>query len=241
MKRLIVITLLLAGSFLLAETGNEILVKMENAGDYDTAEMEAEMKIVNTKGDETSMRLKSYERRGEEDQSLMWFTEPARLKGTKILTKGDNIWYYNVRTNRDRLLTKSAKKGSMMGSSFSYDDMNMEYSKNLTAEILQDEKDHYWIKAFPKDDDKKYSYLKIRVRKEDYLPEIIEYYDKTDSKYKEMKLEEFVVIDDHATALNIIMEDLSTGKITYMLTDRATLEFDSDLDEDLFNEKKLKQ
>jgi hypothetical protein len=241
MRNLLLTVFILAGSYLLAETAQEILMKMENAGDYATAEMESQMRIVNTKGEETSMQLKSYERRGEEDQSLMWFTEPARLKGTKILTKGDNIWYYNVRTNRDRLLTQSAKKGSMMGSSFSYDDLNMEYSKNFTAEILLDEKDYYWIKAVPKDDDKKYSYLKIKVRKEDYLPEVIEYYDKTDSQYKEMRLQEFVVIDNHPTALNISMEDLSTGKITYMLTDQTTLVFDSDLDEDLFNEKKLKQ
>jgi len=241
LRIIIIILIFLVGSFLLAETAEEILVKMENAGDYDTAEMESEMKIVNAKGEETKMRLVSFERRGEEDHSLMWFTEPARLKGTKILTKGDNIWYYNVRTNRDRLLTKSAKKGNMMGSSFSYDDMNMKYSKDYSAEILEDHKDHYWIKAVPKDDDKKFSYLKIKVRKLDYLPEIIEYFDKTESRYKIMTLEDFVVIDDHSTALNISMEDLSNGKITHMITDAKTLKFNSGLDNDLFSEKKLKQ
>ncbi|MFC1887231.1 outer membrane lipoprotein-sorting protein [Candidatus Cloacimonadota bacterium] len=241
MKTGTLLLLILLGSFLTAETADEILVKMENAGEYTTSEMESEMKIVTAKGDETKMRLMSYEKRGDEDFSLMWFTEPARLKGTKILTKGDNIWYYNVRTNRDRLLTKSAKKGSMMGSSFSYDDMDMEYTKDFTAQILEDKKDFYWIKAVPLDEDRKYSYLKIKVRKEDFLPEIVEYYDKTESKYKEMILDEFVTIDDHPTALNIRMEDLSNGKITYMITDPETLKFNSDLNEDLFNEKKLKQ
>jgi len=241
MRRIFLFIGLLIGSFLLAETAAEILVKMENAGEYLTAEMEAEMKIVNSKGEETRMLLRSYEKRGDEKQSLMWFIEPARLKGTKILTKGDNIWYYNNRTNRDRLLSKSAKKGSMMGSSFSYDDMNMEYEKDFTAEILEDKKDHYWLKIIPKEDNRNYKYLKVKVRKEDYLPEFMEYYDNTDSKYKEMTFEEFVIIDDHATALNIKMEDLSNGKITYMLSDPETIKFNSDIDEDLFSERSLKK
>jgi len=241
MKTIILVSLIILGSFLIAETAEEILIKMENAGEYLTTEMEAEMKVVNSKGEETVMRLISYEKRGDQKASLMIFTEPARLKGTKILTKGDNIWYYNNRTNRDRLLSKSAKKGSMMGSSFSYDDMNMEYEKDFNAEILEDKKDHYWLKITPKKDDKSFKYLKAKVRRSDYLPEFIEYYDKKDSKYKEMTFDEFVIIDDHATALNIKVEDLSNGKITFMFSDLETVKFNSDLDENLFSERNLKK
>ncbi|MFC1560216.1 outer membrane lipoprotein-sorting protein [Candidatus Margulisiibacteriota bacterium] len=255
MKRTILIlfcVLLMAVPVLAKEKGktedlnvHDILVKMENAGDYETSTGTAVMKIVDREGNETKMELEMYEKRGsteaDDDKSLMRFTYPARLKGTAILMVGDNIWYYNNRTNRVRLLSQSAKKGSMMGSSFSYEDMSAQYAEDYTGEIIKDERDHYILKLFPKDEDVSYKYLIVKVRKDDYIPVNIGYYNDDELKYKEMKSENIKKIDGRTVPLTVSMNDIEESKITYFDIDEKAIKYDVDVDDKMFSERHLKK
>ncbi|MBN1622430.1 MAG: outer membrane lipoprotein-sorting protein [Endomicrobiales bacterium] len=229
-------------TLLFALTADEILDKMDDVRDYKTAKMNATMKIINRDGHTTSMSLISYEKTGEEeDMSLMRFTEPARLKGTAILTVGDNIWYYNNRTNRVRLLSKSAKKGSMMGSSFSYEDMDMNYVDDYTAEIEKETDKEYVLKIIPKDKDKTYKYLLADVRKDDFIATKVEYYNKNDLKYKELISKDIVNIGGHLVALFVSMKEIGSQKITNFEMKEDSAEFDLRLDDKLFSERYLKK
>ncbi len=218
----------------------ELLVKMENAGEYKTAKMEATMKIVSVDGDKTSMKLLSYEQKGEIDRSLMRFLEPARLKYSALLSVGENMWYYNHRSGRTRLLTKSKKKGSFAGSNFSYEDMNMKFAEDFTGTIDSEDENYYFLVLIPNDKDLTYKKMKMKVRKVDFLAEHVEYYDESDAKFKEMWMLDFVVVDDHPTALTIKMTSLSDGKTTYFITDKNTLEFDFEIDKSIFSDQNLK-
>ncbi|MFC1485337.1 outer membrane lipoprotein-sorting protein [bacterium] len=225
---------------LFASDGSEILKKMDEAIDYETASISATMKIIDKKGRATTMSLISYERR-EGKKSLMRFTKPARLSGTAILTVGDNIWYYNNRTNRVRLLSKSAKKGSMMGSSFSYEDMSMNYIDDFTATLESENKKVYILKMIPKDKNKSYKYLLATVQKDTYIATKIEYYNKNDLKYKELISKDIQNIDGHLIALFVSMKEINSQKITNFEIEKESAQFDLELDEDMFSERYLKR
>jgi len=247
MKKLILIFLCFCfASIAWAEkiTVDEILVKMENAGDYTTSRADAVMKIINSDGDTTEMGLTMFSKRGEgeeDDKSLMRFTSPARLKGTAILMNGDSIWYYNHRTNRVRLLSKSAKKGSMMGSGFSYEDLSTEYAKDFTGEILEEDKKTYQLKLFPKNKDKKYQHLLIKVRKADYQVDKMDYFDKDNLKYKELSSKDFKKVSGRIMPMQTLMKDLEADKKTVFEINPDTVKYDLPLKDSIFSERNLRK
>jgi len=220
--------------------GAEILKKMDRAGEYKTSQMEATMKIINRKGDKTTMKLVAYEKK-EGDKSLMRFTYPSRLKGTAILMVGNNIWYYNRRTNRVRLLSKSAKKGSMMGSSFNYDDMSTDYANEYIAEIIKETDNSYSLKIIPKDRDKNYKYLIAEVPKEHYIATKVEYFNKNDHKFKEMLVAQIRRIKGHYCPLKMSMTEITSRKVTHFLVDEKTVEYDIEFKDSIFSERNLKK
>ncbi len=242
-KVLIIILSLFFISPVFAEkiTVQQILDKMENAGDYKTSQGNAIMKIINSNGDITEMGLISYTKKGDKDKSLMRFTSPARLKGTAILSVGDDIWYYNNRTNRVRLLSRSAKKGSMMGSSFSYEDLELSYAKDFSGEIEKESGKHYTLKLIPKDKSISYKYIIVKTRKSDFLVESAVYYNKDNLKYKELVNKKFKKIKDRIMAMVVEMKDLEENKLTVIESDEKTIQYNILLDDKMFSERNLKK
>ena len=221
-------------------TPEQILEKMNKAATYTTARMEATMRIVNKKGQETPMKLISFEKK-EGDKSLIRYTYPPRLKSTAILVVEDNIWYYNRRTNRVRLLSRAAKKGSMMGSSFSYDDLSIDYQKDFTATIIKETSDQYELNLKPKDKEKKYKYLKVVVAKSNFIASKIEYYNQGDQKFKEMIATDIKNIKGHIAPLKITMTEISSQKVTYMEIDESKVEYNIPLENKIFSHQHLKK
>jgi len=221
-------------------TPEQILEKMDKAVNYTTARMEATMRIVNKRGQETTMKLISFEKK-EGDKSLIRYTYPPRLKGTAILVVGDSIWYYNRRTNRVRLLSRAAKKGSMMGSSFSYDDLSTDYQKDFTATITKNTSDQYELKLKPKDQDKKYKYLKVIVAKSNFIASEVGYYNQGDQKFKEMTATNIKNIKGHIAPLKITMTEISSQKVTYMEIDESKVEYNITLKDKVFSHQHLKK
>jgi len=221
-------------------TFKEILAKMEYAGDYKTSSGKAKMEIIGD--DTTEMELIMYEERGdgdEDDKQLMRFTSPPRLKGTAILMVGNNIWYYNNRTNRVRLLSSSAKKESMMGSSFSYEDLEISYSEDFNGEILSEDRNYYKLKLIPKKE-KEYEYLIIKTRKSDFIVETADYYKDSDIKYKESVSKDIKEINNRKVPLLMEMKDIEENKVTRFIVDEKSIEYDVELDNNIFSEENLK-
>ncbi len=240
MKKISVIFFLLVSISVFSRDASEILQKMKDAQNYKTSRGEYLMTIENN-GKKITLGFEGYHKKSEEDLQLMRFTSPPRIEDTAILIKGENIWYYNKRSNRVRLLSKSAKKGSMMGSSFSYDDLNIDYVDDFTGEVLEEEEDHYILKVYPADRDRSYKYIIAKVRKDNYMEESLEYYDANEIKYKVMITQEVKHIKGRWTAMKLTMTDLISGKVTYLETSEESLDFDFYMEDSKFSEKNLKK
>lgn len=235
---IIMVNFISAVSFAL--TPKEILQKMDAVRSYKTAQMAAAMTIIDKNGTETKMRLLSYEKNAG-DKSIMIFTYPPRLKNTAILMVGDKIWYYNRRTNRVRLLSRAAKKGSMMGSGFSYNDISLDYEKDFTANIVKEDDKKYILKLFPKDEDRSYKYLIAEVPKEHYIITKCEYFKESNLKFKEMVASNLKRIKNYLIPLNIEMFEIGNNKTTKFMIDGMNVKYDVELKDSLFSERNLKR
>ena len=240
-KKIIILGMLVSG-LMFGENVKTILKKVDQNSKFKTSQMESTMRIIKKGKILSEMKIMGYTKEaGTNDKQLMRFTYPARLNGTAILSKDGNIWYYNKRSNRVRLLSKSAKKGSMMGTGMNYDDMSLDYIKDFDSEILEEKKDYYMIKMTPKDSDKNYKYLIVKIKKDIMVEEKVEYYNKSNNKYKEMTVSEYKKIGDKWVALKAKIDDFSSGKITEMITNERTIKYDINLSNSIFSERNLKK
>lgn len=239
MKKFILILAFTINIF--ASDATEILEKTKQLTDYDNMYSISTMTIEKD-GKVTSTMVSDnyYKTVGEDDYQLIRYTDPARLKGTAILVKGDNTWYYNKRTNRLRLLTTSAKEGSMMGSSFSYDDMSLDYIKDFDSELLEEKKGVYEIKLLPKGK-KKFKYLLAYIDAETLLEKEVRYYDENGIEYKRLVLDDYKKVADKWIPLNITMNSILEGKTTRVATDLTSIDIESELNDKVFSQRELKK
>ncbi len=240
MKNVIILFMFITVA-IFGETYVEIIEKLDKNINYKSQKSIGEMTIINSDGKKTNMEFEALYKKGEDDKQLMKFTKPARLKGTAILSVGENIWYYNKRTNRVRMLSQSAKNGSMMGSSFTYDDMNTDYKDDFTGEILSETDNTYILKMFPKKEGKNYKYIVVEVSKDTFLEKSAKYYDENDILYKKMNIKTIKKIDNYIAPLEIEMIDILDKKTTILKISEKSVEFDLELADRTFSERNLKR
>ena len=105
-------------------TSQEIVNKMNEVINPQTAQAKAKVTIITSSGKERTFIYNSFTKdRGE--KNLIRYLEPKRAKGQAMLmlNNADDIWAYFPRTKRVRKLATHAKRQKWEGSDFSYEDM----------------------------------------------------------------------------------------------------------------------
>jgi len=118
------ILILVSGMYGEGPTGDEIIRKVNDLINVETAYSRSKMTITTTSGQERTFISESWTKdRGE--KNLVRYLEPARVKDQAVLmlNNADDIWMFFPRTQRVRKLATHAKKQKMQGSDFSYEDM----------------------------------------------------------------------------------------------------------------------
>lgn len=224
-----------------AESADKILEKTKNITEYINMHSVSTMTIEKNNEITSSMTSDNYFKKEDgKDYQLIKYTEPARLKGTSILVEGDNIWYYNKRSNRTRLLSSSAKEGSMMGSSFSYDDMTLDYLEDFDNEMIKKERKNYIIKLEP-NENKKFSYLLVYIDTKSFLENKLEYYNENEIKYKILNFEKYTKIGNKWYPLELEMLDIFDGKSTRIKTNKNSIDISSNIPLKVFSQRELKK
>lgn len=121
------ISLLLVSSvgFAAEPTPAEILKQVDAAAQVESSHMLIAQTIETTRGDKRTFTIESWSANGGE-KSVMRFIAPPPSKGIGMLAHdhGDNIWAYFPDSDDLRKIASSARKQSMQGSDFSYEDMS---------------------------------------------------------------------------------------------------------------------
>lgn len=173
------------------------------------------------------------------DKRIMRFTSPASQAGIGVLSLPNDVMYlYLPAFGKERRISASVKNQNFAGTDFSYDDMESKpYSEKYTPRLIKTEGDVYELELTPKGRSD-YSRLVVMVNKTYYYPEVMDYYDKGNTKIKEAKYT-FKKVGNYWNASEIEMTNLKKKHITKM--QMSDVKFDTGLSDDDFTVRKLTQ
>ncbi len=211
------------------------------------------MTLVDKNGDQRVRKVTTYSKKfGEDTKSVLFFLEPADVKGTGFLQFGykstdqdDDQWLYLPALKRIRKITSSNKNQSFMGTDFSYDDMATRDIEEDDHKLLREENvgdQAVWvIESTPKklEEDDEYSKAVSYIRKSDSLPAKVEFYDRKGAPEKTLVIQAVTVVDGIPTPKKLEMTSLDSQHKTLLEMDG--LEFDKPLDDDLFTQRVLEK
>lgn len=229
-------------------TGPEIVQKVNDQMNQESTEATMIMTIVTSSGQERTFEYLSYSKNFGE-KNLMIYEAPSRVKGQKMLmlNHADDIWAYFPRTKRVRKLATHAKKQKFEGSDFSNEDLGSgdSFTKDYDAKLIGSESKEgaecYKVEMTKKaDSDISYSKLMIWVRKDDFVPLVIDYYDdkNPDRVLKTLTQSNIKVIDGVPTGTKMVMHN--HGDNTNTTIELKEVKYNIPLEDELFTERGLK-
>jgi len=198
-------------------TGPQIIQKVSDLMNQETAYAKMTLTIVTTSGKERQFEYESYSSDKNEKNAIV-YTSPSRVKGQAmlLLNNADDIWAYYPRTDRVRKLATHAKKQKMQGSNFTYEDMGSgdSFITDFITSRLTDSKmegyDCYKIELKKKEEsNSNYGRLLMWVIKDNFVPAVIDYYEKDDPMVcsKRLLQKDIRVIDKIPTPMQMNMHN----------------------------------
>jgi len=234
------IALVLTGNILTAgaQDANSILKKMDDVM-YGPKDMTGTntTTLIDKNGKE-ELREAVVTQKGT-DKRLMRYTAPASQAGISVLSLPNDVMYlYLPAFGKERRISSSVKNQSFSGTDFSYDDMESKlYSEKYTPKLIKTEGNTYVLELIPKGASD-YSKIVTYINKTNYYPEIMEYYDRGNTKIKVAKYT-FEKSGNYWHAAEIVMTNLKKNHKTKM--QMKNVKFDTGLSDELFTVRHLKQ
>jgi outer membrane lipoprotein-sorting protein len=246
----IITTLLVAGiSFLtfltplsFALTGREIMEKVDSQPVPKGSEGKLIMRLISRKGGVRERTLQSYFKTEDGlERRYVKFLEPADVAGTSFLTleqrEGSDLQYlYLPVLHKVRRIAAKGKKGSFMGSDFTYKDMEAinidEWKYKLLEEEEYEGRSCYVIEAKPASErtleetgySKKISWIDSR----DFLARRVEFYDEMGNLLKILTLEDYRwLAEKYWIAHKMRMKNIQTGHITELVFEEMKVDVET--------------
>jgi hypothetical protein len=240
-----------------AITADEIMARVEARDDGDNATSVMEMVLIDKSGHQRKRSIRSFTRdTGPDTQRLMFFLEPADVRGTGFLTydfgaanKDDDQWMYLPELRKTKRIAASDKSGSFMGSDFSFADMTGRELREWKFELLGEEqvrgKKVWLIQATPasravRD---RYGYEKsvVFVRQDIFMPVRAVHWLR-DGRLKYFDVKKLRKVSGIWVGSEIEMRTVRGKKTEHSTVLRLRdIKFGQNLDESLFTIRKLEQ
>jgi len=200
-------------------------------------EMEATLILIDEKGNERTRVVRMYQK--GDDRRLARFTEPADQRGIAMLSlPGGNIYVYLPAYKKVKRIASHVKNSRFAGTDFTYEDMEAKsYAENYQASLLRTENSHFVLQLTPDDRDSDYSKLVMWVRKNNFVADKIQFYDRANRLAKRLTSSRIEHIDGYWVAREQEMTDLMRNHRTRMIM--RDIHFDQGLSDQLFTERRL--
>ena len=252
------VTLLIPGYSALAQTGREIMEKVNDREDGDNQVSTMEMILIDKNKNKRVRSVKSHNKdKGEDSLSLMFFLSPSDVKGTGFLTydydaagKDDDQWLYLPALRKTKRIASSDKSGSFMGTDFNFSDLTSpdldDFNYKLMKEVEVDGKKTWQIQAVPKSqeimEETGYSKSVMWVRQDNHVVIRAVRWVHKSRRMKYFQVSKLEQIDGIWVALQLSMTT-KEGKSTVHSTvlNISDVRFNQDLSEDLFTVRQLEK
>lgn len=222
-------------------TPGQILLKVDEAGQATSSRMIVTQTIETTRGDKRTFTIESWST-GKGEKNVMRFVAPPPSKGIGMLAHehGDNIWAYFPDSDDLRKIASSARKQSMQGSDFSYEDMSSsQYSRRYKATKAQREtlggKDCWKLELVPIKSNP-YSRVVIWVDRTDFITYRSFHYD-GEKHIKTLTLTDWKKVKGIWTPFLMTMKNLERGSQTIIQIKK--LKYNTAVDEAKFTTRFL--
>ena len=197
------------------------------------------MNLIDKKGKVRTRLLKTY--RMSDDKQIMWFLKPSDVKGSSFLRlsyddRDDDMWIYLPAFGKVRRIASHSKKGSFMGTDFTFEDLGDRKLKDYNYQLIKEEeingKSCWVVKSIPGEDvTTDYSKIVSWIWKEDYISLKEEFFDKK-GNLKKVKIVDVINVEKYWVPNSVTMENLKTKHKTEMIFDEIMV--DNGLDEKVF-------
>lgn len=243
------ITVLILSSNAMALDGEEIINKVDDTLKADTRQSKIQMIIINENDQERERTIEIFSK--GEGKGLIEFLAPADVEGTSFLTleeNGDeNMWLYLPTVGNVRKIASHMKTGSFMGTDFSYNDISViggssyqdDYDSSLEEEVTYQDDQCFLLETVPTKEEIGYSKMKMWVRKDDYIPLKLEFYDEEQELLKIMENSNIESIDQHLTPQKITMENVQEGTKTILRLEEV--EYDVEIPDNIFTTRYIER
>jgi outer membrane lipoprotein-sorting protein len=232
-------------------TGHDIMVRVDDRPDGDDRKSVMHMTLINKRGRKRQRTMLSYSRDyGKDRKNIMYFQEPADVKGTGFLSweydnpsKDDDRWLFLPALKKVRRISGSSKNDYFMGSDFTYDDMGARSVEDDTHTLLKEEqidKRNCWvIRSVPRDKRSLYSSVIRWIDKETLLPVKAEYFNQGKTLLKVLKLEDCRLQNGIWTAFKWVMDNRQRKHQTVL--EIKTMEYDTGIKDSMFRVSTLER
>lgn len=240
------------------QKAREIMDKVYERDDGDNIYSDMEMILIDKNKKKRIRKIKSFKKdKGEDILSIMFFHSPPDVKDTGFLTydyddrnKDDDQWLYLPALKKTKRIAGSDKKGSFMGSDFTYGDMTRRADEDYDYKILKEKEvagaKTWFIEAIPRSEEiiKEFGYTKsiLFVRQDNYVVVRAVHWVKKGKRLKYMDVKKLELIDNIwiATETHMITKD---GKRTIHKTilKQSNIKFNENKGEGFFSVRQLEK
>jgi hypothetical protein len=256
LERLMILFLISVPAMAAAESGRDIMIRVDRVDTSEDASLSAAM-VIERGGQKLVRRMqvmtKQYGENLKDERTLIRFIEPADVRGTAYLTwsyddparEGD-MWVYLPAESLVRRISGGGKKGAFMRSDLSNEDIEDRAVDDDLHTLMGSQSvagaDCYVIESVPRPELKKDTNYAKRVqfiRKDILLPVRVDYYDKRGKLLKTATHGGFEPIDGIWTITKSMFE--TPRRKTRTLFQRSDIDYNQGLDDALFLQSGLKR
>jgi len=204
----------------------------------DNSKINMTMTLINRKGRKRVRKMvwKRKDYGNGEAKFVASFLAPASIKGTAILTwehkdQPNDVFLYTPELKKPRRMTSEQRHGTLLGSDFSYSDLERWNLEDADHRILSEQEELngracWLVESVPKQGSAiVYSKMISWVDKETYIPHKVEYY-KNDELYKILKILRAGPVGNHIWPLHYMMESVKKAHKTEVVFDEIQLDLD---------------
>ncbi len=180
-----------------------------------------------------------------EQKFYVFFRRPSDLKNMaflvwKHLDRDDDRWLYLPSMDLVKRIAGSDKRTSFVGSSFFYEDVSGRGLDQDSHVLLEPTETQYVVENIPKSPSSvEFSKYTVWINKSTFVPERIEYLNKSDKLYRTYRALKIKSVQGRPTVVMSVMKDLTTGVET--INKYSKVEYDIGLDESVFTERYLRK
>ena len=244
MHKYFLISFFLIVNFIFSEsiTGYQLAKIIDDKNQPKSSKSEISMTLINLTKDRKKTKNMVSISKNDGDKMLLFFKTPKRDKGVGFLKieneDNDKLSLFIPKLKKIRRISSSNQSDSFMGSDLSFEDMLSRDLDEFNYNILESDDTLYVLESICNTEDSEYSRHVSWITKDNLLIKKEHSYDKNDKLLKKKSFKH-ILIDNYHVVSEIDVINVQDQHQTILTI--KTLELDTDIADDTFQEKNLKR